>query len=166
MKGDNLPPEHHVIRYVPFGKLRKDENQTPIGIEYTAFLRRDDDDSLSVTWQEYFAGDQLTQITAAVRAIRASNLKPGGKSGFAIGNVATITAACTERRHKIRIIHWPEDDNKAHVDVRQIPRDDLELLEHLAASAWSTLVFNSSIFPAGGEPAPDQPADSQRAATD
>ncbi len=56
MKGDNLKDEHHVVRVVPFGKLRRDEHGTILGIDYTAFLRRENEDGLSVTALEYFAG--------------------------------------------------------------------------------------------------------------
>lgn len=149
MKGDNLPPEHHVVRLVAFSRLRKDEHSNPIGLNYEAFLRREIDDGLSVTWLEYFAGDKPAQTVAAIQAIRASAIKPGAKSGFAIGNVGAIAAACKERQHKIRIIHSPEDDNKAHAEIRQLPRDDIVLLEQLASSTWSELVLNSAILPIG-----------------
>ena len=158
MKGQNLKPEHHIARYVPFGKLRKDENDTPVGINHNAFLLRPAETGLSVTWLEYFAGDRSTQVRSAVLAIRASNVRPTPKSGFAIGNVDAIGDACRQRRHKIRIIHWPEDDNKAHAEIRQLPRDDTILLEQLAAGAWSELVLNSNIEPIDAQvPAPDEP---------
>jgi len=156
MKGQNLPPEHHVVRVVPFGKLRLDENNTVIGVNYTAFERRADEDGLSITWMEYFSGNRSEQIVATVRAIRASNFKPSPKSGFAIGQVQNIADACRERKHKIRIIHWPEDDNHAHAEIRQLPRDDLDLLELLASNTWSELVLNANI-PPDAESAPPQP---------
>ncbi|MGO9485155.1 MAG: hypothetical protein ACLPX9_11310 [Rhodomicrobium sp.] len=145
MKGQKIPPEHHVVRYVPWSKLRKDENDNVLGVLGEAFKLRPDEKSLSTTWLEYFAGDRSTQVTAAVKAIRASNLKPGGKSGFAIGNVESVASACADRKHKIRVIHEPEDDNEAHTSVRRFPRDDPELLELLAAGAWSYLVLNVNV---------------------
>jgi hypothetical protein len=159
MKGQNLKPEHHIVRYIPFGKLRKDENDKPIGINHNAFLLRPDETGLSVTWLEYFFGDRGTQVRSSVLAIRASNMHPTKKSGFAIGNVKAIVDACQQRQRKIRIIHWPEDDNKAHAEVRQLPRDDTELLEEFAASVWSELVLNASVEPIEDrKPAPDEPA--------
>ncbi len=159
MKGQNLKPDHHIVRYVPFGKLRKDENDNPIGINHNAFQLRPDEAGLSVTWLEYFAGDRSSQVRNAVLAIRASEMRPTTKSGFAIGNVNAIVDACRQRQHKIRVIHWPEDDNKAHAEIRQLPRDDTPLLEQLAASAWSELVLNASIEPITAQaPAPDEAA--------
>jgi hypothetical protein len=158
MKGQKLPPEHHIVRYVPWSKLRKDEDDHVLGVLGEAFKLRPSDKVLSTTWLQYFASPRAAQIRAAVCAIRASKLKPGGKSGFAVGNVAAITAVCADRGHKIRIVHEPEDDNKAHTSVRQFPREDMELLELLAAVAWSELVCNSEV-PAGANPAPDNPAE-------
>ena len=155
MKGQKIPPEHHVVRYVPWSKLRKDENDNVLGVPGEAFRLRPNEKALSTTWLEYFSGDRSTQVTSAVKAIRASNLKPGGKSGFAIGNVLAITTACAGRNHKIRVIHEPEDDNKAHTSVRRFPREDFELLELLAAAAWSELVLNTKVA-AGAVPAPDE----------
>jgi hypothetical protein len=146
MKVKKLPFDHHIVRYVPWGKLRKDENDQVLGVLGEAFQLRPTEKALSTTWLEYFAGDRPAQITAAVQAIRASKLSPGGKSGFAITKVAALSKACEVRTNrKIRVVHEPEDDNKAHVSVRQFPRDDMELLELLAADVWSELVMNSEI---------------------
>lgn len=153
MKEKNIRPEHHVVRYVPWQRLRKDEKDNVDGILGAAFRLRDDEKALSATWLEYFPGERPAQVTAAVQAIRASTLKVGSKSGFAVGEVGAIKAACASRGHKIRIVHEPEDDNKAHVAVRQIPRDDAQLLELLATEAWAELVMNAQI-PVGGVPAP------------
>jgi hypothetical protein len=158
MKARKLPREHHVVRYVPWSKLRKDEDDRVIGLLGVAFKLRSDEKFLSTTWLEYFAGPRAAKIRAAVHAIRASKLKPGGKSGFAIGNIGTIIGACAERRYKIRIVHEPQDDNKAHASVRQFPPEDLELLELLAADAWSELVLNSEV-PPGAHPAPGSSAE-------
>jgi hypothetical protein len=157
MKNQKLPPGDHVIRYVPFGKLRKDENDVPIGILGAAFKLRDGEEYLSTTWLEYFAGSKGQQITAAVQAIRASQVDVRPKSGFAIGRVDAIAATCAERGHSIRIIHEPEDDNKAHAAVRRMPRDDDQLLELLAAESWCELILNTAVA-AGAYPAPNKQA--------
>lgn len=153
MKGQKLPSEHHVVRYIPWSKLRKDDNDNVLGVLGVAFQLRHGEKVLSATWLEYFSGERDEQIIAAVHAVRASDLKPGGKSGFAIGKVGVIATACANGGHKVRIVHEPGADNKAHVGIRRMPRDDAELLEILAAEAWAELVLNSQI-PAGSAPAP------------
>lgn len=157
MKGQNLPPDDRVVRVVQFKKLRRDEYDNVLGISHVAFERRPDEEGLSVTWLEYFAGDHSEMLTAAVQALRASEFKPSPKSGFAVGQVGAIKATCLEHGAKIRIIHVPTDDNKAHAEVRQLPSDNIALLEALAAKSWSELVMNAAISP-GDAPAPDEPA--------
>ena len=150
MKNQKLPPDNHVVRYVPFGKLRRDENDNTIGVLGAAFKLRDNETYLSTTWLEYFAGAKCDQIAAAIRAVRASRLGVASKSGFAIGRVGAIVSTCAERGRNICIIHEPEDDNKAHAAVRRMPRDDDELLELLAAESWSELILSARI-PDGAE---------------
>jgi hypothetical protein len=157
MKGQKLPREDHILRLVSPSRLRKDENNVVVGVLHTAFERKPDEEGLSVTWLEYFAGPRAEQEVAAVHAMRASTITPGKNAAFAIGNVGAIADTCADRGHKVRIIHWPEDDNKAHAEVRQLPRDDILLLEQLAATVWSATIFNSAIAP-GATPAPDEPA--------
>jgi hypothetical protein len=156
-----LPPEHHIVRYVPWGKLRKDEDdpERVIGVLGEAFKMRPTEDTLSTTWLEYFAGSRAEQVNAAVRAVRASKLDVKTKSGFAIGNVGNIAAVAANRNYSVRVLHEPEEDNKAHAAVRRWPRDDMELFELLAAEVWSELVLNSDMsIPAGPQPAPDKAA--------
>lgn len=159
MPSTKLPPEHHIVRNVPWGKLRKDENdpEKVIGVLGEAFKMRPIDDTLSTTWLEYFSGSRQEQIKGAIRAIRASKLEIKSKSGFAIGNVRDIVAVAASRNHSIRVLHEPEDDNKAHVAVHRWPRDDITLFELLAAEAWSEFVLNEYISK-GAQAAPDQSA--------
>lgn len=142
-----LPPHNHVMRYVSWNKLRKNENDEVIGVLGEAFKMRDSDKSLSTTWLEYFLGSREEQITAAVRAVRASKLEVKPKSGFAIGEVGAIQADCAARNYKVSIFHEPEDDNEAHAAVRSLPRDDMELLEHLAIGAWADWILNKTVQP-------------------
>ena len=148
-----LDDDHHIVRYVPFSKLRKDEDDNVIGVLWTAFQRRESEDTLSGTWLEYFAGERDEMIARTVRAIRASNIDVRPKSGFAIGRVDAIREACATKNHQIRILHEPEDDNHAHAVVRRLPRDDEDLLELIANTAWAEVVLNSTI-PSGAVSAP------------
>jgi hypothetical protein len=156
-----LPPEHHIVRNVPWGKLRKDDNdpEKVIGVLGEAFKMRPVDETLSTAWLEYFAGARRDQIYGAIRAMRASKLEIKTKSGFAIGKVGGVASVAAEHNYSIRVLHEPEDDNKAHVAVRRWPRDDMAFFEILAAGAWSELVLNNDPdIPKGAEGAPDQSA--------
>jgi hypothetical protein len=159
MPSNKLPPEHHIVRNVPWGKLRKDENdpETVIGVLGEAFKMRPGEETLSTTWLEYFAGSRPEKIHNAICAMRASNLEIKPKSGFAFGKVGKIADVAAAHNYSIRVLHEPEDDNKAHVAVRRWPLDDITLFELLAADAWSELVLNQDI-PKGARAAPDKSA--------
>jgi hypothetical protein len=141
-----IPDDDHVIRYVPWSRLRRNGNDEVIGVLGEAFrLREVDKGKLSVTWIEYFDqnGDEL--LIQAVRAIRASRLVVQPKSGFAKGNISKIEAACSKHNTKIKVVHSPGPDNCAHASVIGLPEDNSELFELLASEAWADLVLNKDI---------------------
>jgi hypothetical protein len=142
-----VPPENQLVRYVPWARLRRDENDNVVGVLGAAFRLRQDEDYLSATWLEFFPGSRDDSIKGAVGAIRNSDMKVTPKSGFAIGNVGRVGDACRANHpsYKIRFVHEPEDDNKAHVACRGWPRDDDALLNLLAEDAWSETVLNKDI---------------------
>lgn len=141
-----IPDEHHLIRSVPWARLRKDADDNVLGVDGIAFRLREAEEYLSATWLEFFDhARREDQLQAAVRSIRKSNMKPSPRSGFALGQVRRIAAVCKERGRKIRVIHERTPDNEAHVAVRQWPRDDEELFQLLATDAWSELVMNADV---------------------
>lgn len=126
------------MRYVPWTKLRKDENGNILGILGTAFALRPNEESLSATWIEYFPGTIEDQKNCAIYANRSNfNIKP--KSGFAVGKVGAILATCNERNShkKTRIVYTPNKNNSSHAEVKSLSQDDTELLELLALDAWA-----------------------------
>jgi len=161
MPSTKLPPDHHIVRNAAWGKLRKDDSdpEKVVGVLGEAFKMRPMESSLSTTWLEYFAGPRREKIFGAIRAMRASKLDIKTKSGFAIGNVGKIVAAAAAHNYSIRVLHEPEDDNKAHVAVHRWPPDDMALFELMAAEAWSEFVLNNDPdIPKGKQAAPDQSA--------
>lgn len=157
MPSTKLPPEHHMVRNVPWARLRKDDDdpEKVVGILGEAFKLRDADEGiLSSTWVEYFAGVRKEKIMLAVQAMRASKLDIKSKSGFAIGNVGKIAEFAFDQGYKIRVLHEPVGDNKAHVAIRRWPSENMEFLELLALEAWSELILNKDV-PPGKTAAPD-----------
>jgi hypothetical protein len=143
----NVPNENHVIRYVPWIRLRKDENDVVVGVLGVAFRLRDEEEYLSSTWLEFFPGALADALVLAIKAIRASDIDVRPKSGFAVGNVGKIKAACLEdaRKHRIRIVHEKADDNEAHVALRLWPRDNDDLLDLIAEEVWNDLTLNIDV---------------------
>jgi len=143
-----LPDDHHSVRYVPWARLRKDEDDNVIGVLGAAFRLRDEEEYLSATWAEFFVeSTHADRVTASIRAIRASNIDVRPKSGFAVGCVSKIKQVCLDdpRRHRVRIIHEAEPDNAAHAALRGWPRDNDDLLNLLAEEIWCDAILNAAI---------------------
>jgi hypothetical protein len=138
-----LDPDHRVVRYVPWAKLRKDENDKVIGVLGAAFKLRAGESYLSATWAEYFKSQD--QVRDAIKAIRSSNINVKPKSGFAVGSVVRIDKECKARKVKLRFVHEPAVDNPAHTAIRGWPQDDDELFETLALNAWNDTILNSAV---------------------
>ncbi len=145
MPSKYLEDGDRVIRYVPWGKLRKDENDNVLGTIGEAFHLREGEEYLSVTWCDYFAGGPEGDIRCAVEAIRGSRLKVSPKGHFALATKAAIAAHMTSGGRKLRFVHERADDNEAHAAVRGWSNDDLELLERLAETVWHTVYSKSDI---------------------
>ena len=147
MRGERIPDSDHIVRHVPWSKLRKDEDDNVLGVLGEAFRRREGEDTLSVNWVEYFDGEPAQQRIATVQCMRGSELRirPNSKCGYAIGNVGLIADVCRERSGRIRVIHEPVDSNEGHADVRRLPRDNDGLLDLLAADVWSGLLMNTDV---------------------
>jgi hypothetical protein len=134
------------MRYVPWARLRKDENDNVLGILPQGFELRPDEETLSVNWVEFFNGDWEVRVGQSVRAIRQSfDRGIGKKSAFGIGQVQQIKTTCLSAGARVRIVHEPEDGNPAHAAIRRLPRDDLALLQALADDVFVDLVQNSSV---------------------
>ena len=140
-----LKAEHHVVRYVSWTRLRKDEDDNVLGVLAAAFTLRRGEKYLSATWAEFFQGPRRVQIEGAVRAIRASSIQVSPRSGFAVGNIGRVGEACQSCGHRIRFLHEPEADNAAHSALRRWPRDADDLFELLAEDAWSETVLNKDV---------------------
>jgi hypothetical protein len=143
-----LPETDHVVRYVPWSRLRKDENDNVIGVLGVAFRLREGEDYLSATWAEFFNDStHKARVSSAVKAIRASKVDVRPRSGFAIGNVGGVKSTCLadKRKHRIRVIHEAMDDNPAHAALRLWPHDNDALLDLLAEGEWSATVLNKDV---------------------
>jgi hypothetical protein len=58
------------MRYVPWTRLRKDEDDNVLGFLGDAFKLKPNEDHLSVNWLEYFDGDRDMKIQASVSRLR------------------------------------------------------------------------------------------------
>lgn len=137
MPSKYLQIEDNVIRYVPWSRIRTDEDGNVQGILGDAFVLRAEEEYLSVTWCEYFQGSLPERIRCAAEAIRNSELTVGSKGRFAVACVKDVDDFLKIANRTVRFIHEAEADNPAHVAIRRWPVDDLELLERLAEDIWN-----------------------------
>ncbi|SEK85884.1 hypothetical protein SAMN05443999_102415 [Roseovarius azorensis] len=134
--GDDIPMPSRVVRYVPFGRMDKDEHDNFLRPYPNAFAQRESEDYLSVTWCEYFNGSANEQIRCSVEAIRASNINVKPKACFCVANTPEVLAAIEDRGRRGRAIYLPEDDNAAHAGIYGIAPEDALLLERLSNEVW------------------------------
>jgi len=135
-----------IVRYVPWSKLRKNEEETvvfgPLG---AAFALREGEEYLSVTWCEYHDGSEDESLRCAVEKIRSSDLRVGGKARFAVASAAAVKRIAEGAGKRVRIIHEAEADNAAHTAVRNWASLDDELLELIAEDVWGENYSNVEI---------------------
>lgn len=142
-EGDELPNPSTVVRYVGFNQMEH-YGDNIVGPLPTAFEGRPNEDSLSVTWCEYFVGDPDHQLRCAIETIRSSmNVKP--KACFCVARTDHLAAAGATLGRAPRAVYLPVPSNDAHAgiydvmpaDVVAICEGELRLLELLAGQAWS-----------------------------
>lgn len=145
-RGKNLPNECHVIRHVPFQRLRRDGDDNVIGFLPEAFQLRPEELSLSVNLLEYCEGSRSEQVAHTVRSLRtAKHIKPSTKCAFGIGNVGVIADVASKYTSQVRIVFAPTAGIPSHSEIRKLPRDDFELLDALAADAFLEIVHNVDV---------------------
>lgn len=132
MSQTNVPDTDHVVRYVGWSNVAKDADENVTGILGEAFRRRPNEEGLSVNWLERAAAADKLKKTVELLTV---GLKVGKKARVAIANVAVFKNVCARRSAKVRIVHIPINGNEPHSEVRQLPREEDELLELLAVEA-------------------------------
>ena len=147
MTGSKLPPDDHVVRYVRGRLIHKDDDDNVLGIFPQALELRPSEQFLSVTWLEHFSSDYEQGLSKSAEAIRRQ-LNVRRKDGFAVGGVGQIHQICSDFDIRVRILHEPEQENSGHSALRGLPRDDMRLLDLLAAEAFTdTRVANAIAVP-------------------
>jgi hypothetical protein len=144
--GQQLADEHHVVRYVPPSRLRRDGDDNVLGLLYSALELRESESELSVSWLEYFQGDRRAQVVDCIRLNRKCIVvRPSG--AFAIGNVGALKriGATQTSGRAIKVVFTPSVNNPAHTSIQKLPRDELSLLDTLATEVFAEMVLNSSV---------------------
>ncbi len=132
----NIQPEHHFTRQISSGRLKRRDDGVVYGCFPQAFLMRENESELSGSWLEYFQGTRRDQMRQTVFAIRAMGMTVRPRDGLSVSNVAQFHSTCAEFGVRVRILHEPAKDNPnpAYATVRNLVRDNMELLALLAVA--------------------------------
>lgn len=137
MPSKYLDDDDRVVRYVSWAKLRRDEDDNVLGCLPSAFLLRNGETYLSVSWCEYFDGSADECLRCCIEAIRSSKIEVRPKGRFAVAVVGRLKVGAAEGGRKLRIIHEATEDNPAHAAIRGWASEDEELLDLLAEEVWT-----------------------------
>lgn len=161
-KGEIVPPEHETTRWIKpkflgkddDGQIVVDQQGRPTVVAPAAFALADDEESLSITWLQFFGLERLAHLPKAAEAFRLSipsqSLKP--KSAFAIAQVAAIIEAGKDYGAKLRIIQDPVDGNEGHSEIRRYPREIGLLQTVLAEQVFSERHLYGALKQEGWQP--------------
>jgi hypothetical protein len=135
VNGDDLPDGSRVVRYVPYGRMEKDENDNFLRPLPSAFEARVGEEYLSVTWCDYFEGLGDQRLRCAVEAIRGS-MKVAPKACFCLAGTSEILDEIHIERKDGHAIYLPVDNNQAHAGIYGIDRENTLLQSQLAGGVW------------------------------
>ena len=116
--------------------MLRDENDNFLGPNPNAFSRRETESYLSVTWCEYFQGQDNQQLRCAIEAIRNSALNVKSKACFCVAETPVVLAEVAKTHPKARALYLPVADNDAHAGIYEIEPTDTLLLAKLADELW------------------------------
>jgi len=103
MTGDNLPDDHHIVRYVR-PSLVEDET-----VDGSAFLLRPGENGLSVNWLEIFGvSDENSQLSEVRRLLRLEPAKNGRFAKLNVGETKRyVSESVEELGTELEIIEAP-----------------------------------------------------------
>lgn len=143
-KGAILSDHNHVIRHIPWSKLRRDEDDNVLGFLPQAFALRPNEEALSVNWLEIYDGSHECRIKKTIHELRSVQ-KINKKSAFGIANVGIIKEVCKKNNNSVKVVFTPRSNIPSHSEIRHFSSEESALLEALAAEAFSELIHNADI---------------------
>ncbi|MCA3264959.1 MAG: hypothetical protein ING19_02725 [Azospirillum sp.] len=132
MKYAKLPGPDHIVRQIPPSRLIPNDDGEIVGIFPEAF-EKIQPDGLSVTWLEFWPGDEFQRPFAAKAATEVA--RPSKNAGYACANVAVVLETIEKAGQTGRVLHDPMPNNQGHALVK-IPTADPELFDKLAREVF------------------------------
>lgn len=109
MKGNAIPQDDHVVRYVGGQHVERDINDQPVMLGSGFIARPRDANNVSCNWLDCFGGS-LTEQVQQVRDVARVKYGARGRLGrLNVGQVVRQIEAGTDGRREVEIIHDPLD---------------------------------------------------------
>jgi hypothetical protein len=128
MKGESIPNKDHVARYCRPMQLFEGN------VQGSAFILRDNEDSLSVDWLEIFnCQNRADEIADLKKVYRSRFNRIGASAKIAILNVGQVSDKVLNEsadKRKLKIFHDPLEDDISHSGINNLKPDN-ELIAEL-----------------------------------
>lgn len=131
MKGDAIPDDNHISRYVGKSKIVNGR------ISGEAFRLRDDEESISVNWLEFFGlQDRNEEIDEVRKAFVNKQRTLGAQAVFAalnVGEVKEYVQQESEDNRELSVLHDPDEPvDMSHAGIYNFPRNDPSIGDMIA----------------------------------
>ncbi len=125
MQGECIPDDHNVARLCNRATSLDEENNPTA----EAFKLRSDELYLSVNWIEFLNLANAAQAIAELQRVYASKLTVSKRARIATLNVRRVREHVRSGAHRaIRVLHEPEERDRSHSGMHDIPKHDDALL--------------------------------------
>ncbi len=127
MKGETIPDQNHIARFCR--PMQTSEGQ----IQATAFMLREDEESLSVNWLEFLNCSSRESEITKIRTIYSETFTVGARARIAILNVGEVRKkVLTESPdgRNLEVLHDPLINDLSHSGIYNLKQDD-ELIAEL-----------------------------------
>jgi hypothetical protein len=127
MKGELIPDQNHVARFCR--PMQVHEGQ----IQATAFMLRDDEESLSVNWLEFLSCLNRESEIFEIRTVYSTKFKVGARAKIAVLNVGEVRSKVQKESldgRNLEVLHNPLSDDLSHAGIYNLSKDN-ELIAEL-----------------------------------
>ncbi len=130
MKGDSVPSEHHILRYVGGRHIDRNADGEPVILDSGFIARPRDNNQPSYNWLECLSGSLREQIRQIRGATRIGYGATARLAQLNVGSVIRGVADGTRDQREVSVIHDPLDAkdgqiaDPSHALMTNVPDED------------------------------------------
>ena len=121
MKGETIPDQNHIARFCR--PMQAPEGQ----IQATAFMLREDEESLSVNWLEFLHCSSRESEITKIRTIYSETFTVGARARIAILNVGEVRKKILTESpdgRNLEVLHDPLMTDPSHSGIYNLKQED------------------------------------------